>query len=393
MSDPDTTNSPPSHEDWGGDGVSPPHSEPLRSFLPPKREAANAQGAAKVFQGSVTGEVRQAAPAGSPKVREITARKAPRLRPDRPDLRMAGRVERVRDERERDEREPWEIKSSERSHSGSGEIRWLLYAGLGCLVLIIAGIVILPRVNRSKGSATSVDMGAARSIRERALQQDKEMEAMANSQTEAQRLFARYARSAVVDDVLPMLRDFTKVEPLVRHAGHRALVDYGWGPGPDANWSTGISGGRPFACLTGRFDDQRRFTAYFVRESGRLCIDWKATVGYGTASFALLHEGQGDTREIRGILVPDSYYNAIYPEGTVQSYRLEAPDGSQSVWCYVPLNTRLAEKVAHLFVGGDLIRRQAGSAMVTLSLKRGTEGAMPNQWLIDRLLHEEWIEP
>ncbi|HEX5791007.1 MAG TPA: hypothetical protein VFY13_07620 [Luteolibacter sp.] len=390
MSDPDAPNNPPSHEDWGDDGVTPPHSEPLRSFLPPKREAPNAQGAGKVFQGSAAREERQAPPASSPKVREITARKAPRIRPDRPDLRMAGSVDRVRDDRER---EPWELKSNEHSRHGSGDMRWLLYAGLACLVLIIAGIVILPRVNRSKSPASSVDVGAARSMRERALLQDKEMEAMVASQTEAQRLFARYARSAVVDDVLPMLRDFTKVEPLVRHVGHRALVDYGWSPGSDANWSTGISEGRPYACLTGRFDDHRRFTAYFVRDAGRLCIDWKATVGYGTASFATLREGQGDTSEIRGTLFPDSYYNATYPEGTVQSYRLQAPDGSESVWCYVPLNTRLAENVAHLFVGGDLIRRQAGSAFVTLSLKRGPEGGMPNQWLIDRLLHEEWIEP
>jgi hypothetical protein len=145
--------------------------------------------------------------------------------------------------------------------------------------------------------------------------------------------------------------------------------------------------------LEGDLPDHRKFAAYFTWQGGRLLMDWKATVAFGTATFEQLAEGKGDASEIRGEIAASDYYSAFWPEAEYRSYRLTSPDQESSIWCYVRRGDAAEGVVAPLFNRGVIIGESQSSRKITLRLVRGSPESLPNQWLIGEMLHVDWATP
>ena len=183
------------------------------------------------------------------------------------------------------------------------------------------------------------------------------------------------------------------LEETLRRHWHPLKLPSSWTPDADSSWNVQELAGRPYGVLEGFLPDHQKFAAYFTWQGGRLLLDWKATVGFGTASFEQLAEGKGDAAEIRGEISAAEYYSAAWPEADYRSYRLTSPDRETSIWCYVRRGEAAEGAIAPLFNQGEIIGESNSSRKITLRLVRGSPESLPNQWLIGEMLHLDWATP
>lgn len=212
-------------------------------------------------------------------------------------------------------------------------------------------------------------------------------------QPEAEQLFRAFASSLIVADILPLVRDAAEVEPLIRTHHRLALVSKAWLPPDTTLWNVHVNDGHQFALLEGTLPDFSKFSAYCVMSDNQLRLDWKATTGFGTATFEELARSQGDPAEIRAKIIASKFHTAIYPEAEFRSYQLVSPDESQAIWGYTRRGETVDGVLARLFQGGEILETSQEQKKVTVRLAHGPAGSLPNQWVIAEMLHPDWIKP
>ena len=286
-----------------------------------------------------------------------------------------------------------ETENSEWGRTKKLPIWWVLGIGFVTLSVVVASLTLLPRINRpnaigSRPGQIDLTLDTTDAIEDAVL-----IEQLLNLQTEAGALFRKYKTAATVDDLATVVRDPQNTLPLIRSSERPVLISARWSPSEGAGWNVLPANGKPFGILSGTYPDFSMFNAYFVMEENQLRLDWKATSGYGTATFDELAASQGDPAEIRASITPSDYYSPVFPETEFRGYQLLSPDNMKAVWCYARRGSPVAKSLARLFRDGTILKAVASPQKVTLRLDRGPEGALPNQWLVEEMLHEEWISP
>ena len=151
-----------------------------------------------------------------------------------------------------------------------------------------------------------------------------------------------------------------------------------------------ILDGDAYLLMTGLRNDYSQYVAYFVLdEAGELRLDWKATVGF---SEVLPHEipemEAAVSKLMRVVASPSSFYTTYYPESDYECFLVSHLDQERYAWAYVqrdsPVHRRL---IGALSV--RLTRLTAGR--VTIVVRRGAPGSLPNQVLIEDVIGADWI--
>lgn len=290
-------------------------------------------------------------------------------------------------------RKPKGAESGEWGNTRKMSMRWMIGIGLAVPSVVIAALMLLPLINRSNATGYrpgQVDLALDTSD---AIEDAAVIEQLLNLQSEAALLYKKFMTAATADDLSTMVKDPVHIIPLIHSKPRPVLISKRWSPEGNAKWNVLISNSKPFGRLHGHLPDYSEFSAYFVLSDDQLRIDWKATTGYGTATFDELTHSQGDPSEIRGTIKPTDYYSPVFPEAEFQSYQLFSPDGTTAIWCYTYRQIPTADTIDKLFHGGDILKTKIKPQRITLRLEHGPDGALPNQWLIGEMLHEEWISP
>lgn len=282
-------------------------------------------------------------------------------------------------------------EGAEWGHSRKLPIRWLLWIGLGITSLVIVALVLLPLINQSN-AARPATVGLV-------MDQEDVIEGLAalndltTRQLDAEQIYRAFASTSIVEEILPLVRNAPAMEPLIRKASRSAPVSRQWLPPEDTTWSVFDREGLTCGLLAGSLPDFSKFNAYLILVHNQLYLDWKASTGYGTATFQQLQENQGDPAEIRAMVLLSEFYTAAFPEAEFQSYQLMSPDDSQSIWCYTRRGEPAHHALGKLFQVGEILERSLEHQKVTVRLAHGPAGALPNQWLIAEMLHQDWITP
>lgn len=270
-------------------------------------------------------------------------------------------------------------------------IRWIAAISVTVAGVVISALVMLPKINQANAARPNemeLVIETDDNVEEIAAIQD-----MLARQPEATQMFREFATASLVDDVLPLLRDRQNVEPLVRGKDWAPIAPADWTPSAGLNWFVFDEKGQAFGILEGSLPDFSNFSAYLALKDGQLHLDWKATTGYSTAGFDEMARGTGNTAEIRALASPSGFYTDVFPEQEYQSFQLFSPDGEQAVWAYTQRGSRVDADLGRVLSKGAILEEAQGKKKVTLKLARSPGGGLPNQWLVEEMLHKDWITP
>lgn len=288
----------------------------------------------------------------------------------------------------------WEGKEVELGSSEKKSIRWLITAGLGVASMIVTSLLLLPMVNDFNAVTPSPsDLLLTLETEEASVEGVDALNRMVPLQSQAEQIYRAFASASLADDFLPSIRDAKSLEVLIRKTSYPAKVSKAWRPSENCTWNVFDLEGLPCGILDGTLPDQSSFSACFVMKSKRLLLDWKATVGYCTATYEELAESHGDGTEIRGWIIPTAFYTAIFPEADFQCYQLLSPDKKNTLWCYARRGSQANMVIAPLFPQSEIIESPNEPAKITIGLEHSRSGSLPNQWSIEKVLHKDWISP
>jgi hypothetical protein len=274
-----------------------------------------------------------------------------------------------------------------------GKPSWILGMGLTVTALVISSLMLLPAINAPNAPREDSQRRILSVVNEEEVEGMESLNNLLEKQPEALQIFRSYAQASGIDEVIPLVKDGRMLEETLRKHWKPLGLPNSWTPATDSSWSIMDLGGQPSALMEGNLPGSSKFTAYFTQQSGRLVLDWKATVAFGTASFSQLEAGSGDGSEIRGEIEPANFFTAHWPEAEYGSYLLESPDKNLSIWCFARRDGAAGQSIARLFNKGDIVVESQNSRKVTLRLVRGPDGTPPNQWLVGEMLHIDWATP
>jgi hypothetical protein len=285
------------------------------------------------------------------------------------------------------EREDWGVAQKKDS------ARWMLYTALGIILLIVL-TVSLSYLNRDdprevlgkKRSDQIVPDGNERDFENSALGQ------LTRGKEEAMYIYAQYVRAKNVGDIGEFIYLRDRNAPLISKMWKSSEAEEGWKPSDKCFWKTYQNESLLFGELTGTNYDFSNFTAVYRYENEVLKMDWKATTGYGSANFEELKLGQGDGSEIRAWIESSSFYTQAMPEDRYRSFIIRSPKKDVSIWVYTKIGTEIDNKVFELFSVSPITGEYKNVAKVILSLDRGKEAILPQQWMIKDLIAENWLD-
>jgi len=277
--------------------------------------------------------------------------------------------------------------------AGKQSMRWIFGTGLGVAAVVIAAVTIpllIDQSNAARPRPGDVELAVEQVEKIKGMEPVNDL---LGRQAEAVRVFKTVVSASAVDEILPWVRDAAAVEPLIRERHRPTVVPKDWLSRSATTWNVLDGDGHPFGVLEGYLPDFSKFTAYWVIAGHQLRLDWKASTGYGTATFDELAQQRGNPEEIRGKILPGRHFNAACREAEFQCYQLMAPDDSQAIWCYVRLDDPLGAVLGEICQGGEILDHAPTQQKITVRLKPGPANSQPNQWLITGVLHKEWISP
>ncbi len=273
--------------------------------------------------------------------------------------------------------------------------RWLLLSGVGILITVVLAVALSQRVReKDKGNEESVFSKLEPS---KAIEAVDDVEAanlrkFEESHAKAREIYGAYLSVKTPLEMKGMLYDAERILPLLEKDWKPVAVRENWTPSEKSSWNLMESGSFQYAILSGLGPDFEQFKAYFRLEENGIRLDWKATTGYGSASFEELREGKGDASEIRAIVSKADFFTFALPENRYRSYRLVSPDGEFTVWGYTNIGSSIEEKMSRLFEPGEITGEVRTENLLTVTLSRGSEASLANQWMIDEIKSESWID-
>jgi hypothetical protein len=210
---------------------------------------------------------------------------------------------------------------------------------------------------------------------------------------DAGKLLEEFAAAKTAGEALPLIRSSSLL------ADRFASAWQPWGSVPLLSRAVPLepaldaASPQPAILIRGAKGNAKSFVFYFVRESGKLRIDWEASEGRGDLTIEDLESGAAATDAVvRASISPAKYFSVAFPESAFRSYQLSDLGKKHSIWAFAPIDSEAALTLTRNLNQDSLILAEGASSMATLKVTRRTvDGA--NIFLITDLLHNGWVSP
>lgn len=208
---------------------------------------------------------------------------------------------------------------------------------------------------------------------------------------EAEALLARYAAARTVAEVLPLVREPQRVaDALEKH----------WEPlgglSPTSPVESAVMEGlaRPALMLTATTADYSRCELVFVRDDGRLKLDWEASRGIGDVTLDELRSGKNVVKgaRVRVHIQPGNFFTPEFPEEAFRSYQLLDAAREQFVWAFARRGSAVAAALEAELNQDSVLFEKASGFRGTLRIS-GPLSARVNLFEITEMLHKGWVKP
>ena len=159
-------------------------------------------------------------------------------------------------------------------------------------------------------------------------------------------------------------------------------------------------GERGFLQITGTRIDGAPYEAYFVKEDGRVKLDWDATIGWSEMSFSELLE-QKPRREVflRCRVTKKASFDQDFGDVNYSGYVISGEDGEDFTLAYLPLdsetNKTMDRGLRLLLNYGSFVTDQPPhqNQKATLRVRYNAEIGKDGVFEIVEFLHDGWVSP
>ncbi|MBK1882360.1 hypothetical protein JIN85_08040 [Luteolibacter pohnpeiensis] len=276
----------------------------------------------------------------------------------------------------------------------SHPVRWMVISAVLVLVILVTGIVVRPYImKKTVGNDAKNDYHKIVVDEPEIVYDPADFDMGGNTVAEAQQMMAQYATAKTLDEVLPMIRNSKELEPILRKEWKPLNIASGWATPDSAEWTLRKVDNRDFACLSGSFPNLSTFQYYFLRDHGKLLIDWEASTGHGYKTFKELAKGGTEGGIIRAEVSVSEMYTFSMPEEQYVSIRMAGPGRETLLWGYLKRGTEVEDRFRRLFTPGLITRQSGNEYRVTLRIAPAPPDSLPNQWIIAEFLHIDWLNP
>lgn len=294
---------------------------------------------------------------------------------------------------------PRQFKEGERDDWGTvhkkGSSAWMFYVAASVVLLVALTLFVSQFGGKKPGHADKNvrKEGVANADTSKVSLEDLGiMGRLANDKTKAMGIYAAYAQAGSVDEAIDMIYLGESHRAGMAKTWKALGAAAGWSPEDKTAWKPLKIDAVDCAELSGVNHDFSKFTAVFRYQDSSLKMDWKATVGYGTAGFEELKTGQGDGSEIRGWIERSNFYTKELPEDRYRSFVVRSPKKDQSIWVYTEIGTDTDDQLARLFEISPITGQHQTEAKVILNLERGDKEILPRQWMVKGLIASNWLD-
>lgn len=274
-------------------------------------------------------------------------------------------------------------------------LKWMLYTGLGIFFLVILAVALsqllkkggddgeLPMYRRLVEDNEGLGAGS---------EDLKSLEAFTDSIEKAKVIFATYACATASGDFMAFVHAADRNREVIESSWKPMGIKPGWKPGADSIWTVVDRDGVRYGIFDCTLPNFTNFKAIFRQVGEGIELDWKATVGYGTAGFAQMKKGTGDGSEVRATVSQSDFYTYSFPEGKYRCYRIMSPDGELNLWGYALAGGKIDEEMLALFQPSPVTGESKSEVQLTLSLEPGGGESLPDQWVISGIKRLGWLD-
>jgi hypothetical protein len=275
----------------------------------------------------------------------------------------------------------WEsgVKSGS-GRRGGGHSLWLLVAG-GVLFAVVIGFMIHAL---NPGEAAPEPPPASQ-----APPDDETPVVVKRSEAdllkEAEALAADFLSADTVEKLLPLIRNPEVTGPRIRKQHPDGTLKP---PGlVDFNVNRMVEYTGPYATVEVNTRDYVTRSLSFVETGDGLKIDWESWTGWSEMPWDLFLESKPPESKIFRVRIKKAdYYNFAFSDDRKwQSYRIESADGEHMIFGYTERGSLTDEKIR----GSPNL----DNPPVMLALKFPMEEDTRNQVIIERHLHDGWLDP
>lgn len=196
-------------------------------------------------------------------------------------------------------------------------------------------------------------------------------------------LAKRFLEARTVEEMLSMVREPERARPRMKHWHPDGTVSP---PGLLEFDTLGevVHRGNAHMTVVRTRDFEERVISFFETADG-LKVDWEAWVGWSEMPWSEYKSKRpAEPKVFRVVVKPSEYYNRDFSDEVKwKSFRIESPDGLESMYGYADAASELA---ARLKPPSD-----TGVMMVVLRLRFPESATSGEQVLIDEILAEGWV--
>jgi hypothetical protein len=208
---------------------------------------------------------------------------------------------------------------------------------------------------------------------------------------EAETLLGQYAKATSPEEVLPLVRDASRVKDRLKALWQPMGILSDNAPVESLYADSEV---RSSLILKGRTADFTKFQMFFVRENGHLKIDWEASRGIGDAQLSELRKSKTVVKgaKVRVVVQPGGFYTPEFPESDYSSYQLVDATGEEFVWAFVRKGSRTADQLEAEFNQSSVLLEKTGANPATLRISGPLHEGV-NLFEITEMLHKGWVSP
>lgn len=258
------------------------------------------------------------------------------------------------------------------------QMRWMLIAGSGFLVLAVAAVFLAMRGHdpAPPPAKPPANQAAAPEIQAPAFSE-------AAFLAEAEPLAKSFLEAKTIDELLPLVLHPDITGPRIRAFYPQGTLE----PAGMSAFNTSaelLPAGSGYTVQVRTGEYSQKTMAFFPTPDG-VKIDWESWIGWSEMPWAdFIKSRPTEAKLFRVMLGPVDYYNFNFSDDRKwRSYRLISPDGEHSLFAYVELDSVLD---ARLRPSPD--KKQIP---LTLSIKYPPDSDSPNQVLVEKWHADGWV--